>query len=185
MLSGGYNTSDSILAYINTVVTLLGVIYGVWTATWHLNRNRATKHLGSLCQDKDAMGFFVAKIPSEWRRIFPFFICKVPIPRIPSLYAFLAAGDDGVFTSSIFDSISSNQDNVSWRPFYEAFFLEYAWALYGLHSQDFPRIEDKTSDPHNYLLTFQKRAQELVWKTVREVEGNNTSQVSLSNTLNN
>lgn len=167
MFSEQYNTSNSILGYLNTVVTLGGVLWAVWTAAWHLNFNRTTKHLGSVCQDKDAMEFFVAKIPSQWRRIVPFGISKVPIPRVPSIYALLAAGDDGVFTSSMFNSIPTNQDSISWKPFYETFFLEYAWALQGSRCRGLPVLRDKESDPHGYLLSFQKKAQEVVWKKIQ------------------
>jgi AAA+ ATPase superfamily predicted ATPase len=186
MFSEQYDSSNSVLSYVNTVVTLVGVVWAIWTAAWHLNFQRATKHLGSLCQDKDVMQIFVADIPSNWRRIFPFFIGKVSAPQVPSISTIIQAGDDGVFTSSMFGSIPSNQNNVSWMPIYESFFLEYAWNLYGSRSQDSAELCPDDSDQPGYLLKYQRRAQEKVWMAVRHAAGEKSglvNSVSLPNTL--
>jgi hypothetical protein len=119
--------SNTILSYVNTIVTLLGVIWALWTAAWHLNLKRATKHLGSICQDEDLMGWFVAQLPGWWTQIFPFGMRRVPLPRVPGISTLLEAGDAGVFTSSLFDSIRHGRKQVSWIPIYETFFIEAAW----------------------------------------------------------
>ena len=122
-----FNESNTVLNYVNTVVTLIGVIFGVWATIYHFNFKRATKHLGSICQDKDSMGWFVAHVP-EWRAwIFPFYMRKVPIPRVPYIFTLLLAGEEGIFTSSLFDSIRDGARQVSWVPIYETFFVEAAW----------------------------------------------------------
>jgi len=122
-----FDESNTVLSYINTIVTLLGVIWALWTAAWHLNLTHATKHLGSICQDKDVMGWFVAQLPGWWTRIFPFGMRRVPFPRVPGISTLIKAGDSGVFTSSLFDSIRHSRKQVSWIPIYEAFFIEAAW----------------------------------------------------------
>ena len=85
MPSDQFDESNTIISYVNTVVTLLGVIWALWTAAWHLNFNHTTKHLGSICQDEDLMGWFVAKLLGWWTRIFPFHIRRVPIPQVPGI----------------------------------------------------------------------------------------------------
>jgi hypothetical protein len=52
---------------------------------------------------------------------------KVEVPVVPKISALIAAGDDLVYTSALFDSIPANYDEVCWRGIYEAFFDELAW----------------------------------------------------------
>ena len=171
-----FNVSNTALSYVNTVVTLLGVIWAVWTAAWHLSVQRATKHLGPICRDKDLMGFFVVKAPRWWWAIFPFFgIPRVDIPLIPSVSALIEAGDDGVFTSSMFNSILPDRRKISWNAVYERFFVEYAWKLAQSGLNGAAPLRRDSWDPNGDLRKYQKRAEEAVWWEIRWAEGMHTA----------
>ncbi|PKK44899.1 hypothetical protein CI102_11874 [Trichoderma harzianum] len=124
----GYYKSESVIGWVASFFTVAGVIYGVWAAQWVLRLRRSTAHLGSVCQDEEEMGCFVADIPGERRRLWPFFIGKTPKPRLPTVSSIMRAGDYGVFTSAMFEWVPYNRRHVTWRPLYEAFFEECIWA---------------------------------------------------------
>ncbi|KAK7221320.1 hypothetical protein V2G26_009323 [Clonostachys chloroleuca] len=170
-----YEKSLSVFTYLGAVLTVLGVIYGVWTAQWELNRRRATNHLGPVCQDQDEMGSFVVDIPQQRRRLWPFFIRRVPKPLLPTLSAIMTAGDNGMFTSSMFEWIPfvpAEQRHITWIAFYESMFREYTWY------QEWPRqggmqldIATFNRDDAKYLGKIMDRSALDVWKAKRKAEG--------------
>ena len=166
-----FNTSNTVLGYINTVVTILGVIWAVWTAAWHLAVTRATKHLGSVCRDEDLMGFFVVKAPSRWWALLPFFgVPRASVPVIPSVSALIMAADDGIFTSSMFNSILPDRRKVSWNAVYERFFIEHAWYLLRPAMQSIQLLRPDSWFVPRELLQYQKRAEEAVWVEIRTAD---------------
>ncbi|KAJ5319955.1 hypothetical protein N7508_000238 [Penicillium antarcticum] len=114
----------SVFDLVATILTILGVWYGVFKAQWQLSLRRSTGRLGNVCCDKEQMGYFYPEVPSRKRQIFPFFIKDSKIPTIPTVAWIMKAGDEGVFTSSMFNWITRRQAQVSWRPLYESLFRE-------------------------------------------------------------
>jgi hypothetical protein len=167
-----FNVSNAALSYVNTVVTLLGVIWAVWTAAWHLSVLRATKHLGSICRDKDQMGIFVVQGPRWWWAIFPFLgVPRLSLPTVPRVSALIEAGDDGIFTSSMFNSILPDRRKVTWNAIYERFFVECVWCLLLPDGPDVQTLQSRAWDPYRELLKYQKRAEEEVWWSIHWAEG--------------
>nr|OQO29982.1 hypothetical protein B0A51_02674 [Rachicladosporium sp. CCFEE 5018] len=117
----------SILSYILTVLTILGVLFGVWTSIWEIRIRQATKHLGTICQDADKMGYFVADVPAWWRRIF-LYVPRVPYPEVPTISSMIKAGDLSYFDCGMFDCEYESDASVSWRSVFEAYFLARVWA---------------------------------------------------------
>jgi hypothetical protein len=145
-----------ILGAVASIFAILGVPVGIWMAQWELNYRIATGHLGPLCTDEDKMGYFVAKLCCKWfYRLRPVRIPKVPPPRLPTITALIEAGDEGWFTSAIFNSISPNHAEVSWKPLYEAFFCEYIWSCYRWG------LRQNSNIPQN-LCTYIKKAKKTV-----------------------
>jgi len=166
-----FNASNTALGYVNTVVTLLGVIWAAWTASWHLGVQHATKHLGPVCRDEDLMGFFVVKAPRWWWAIFPFLgMPRVSVPVVPNVSALIEAGDDGIFTSSMFNSILPDRRKVSWNAVYERFFIEHAWNLLRPAMQGVELLRPESLFVPKELLQYQKRAEEAVWVEVRRAD---------------
>jgi len=163
--------------FVVVIITICGVIYGVWASRWELNINAATKHLGLTCQDDNEMGYFLPNFPPFWKHYFWWFwpLSAIPPPKIPSLADIIKAGDDGIFTSGMIDNLKSEPLNVSWKPIYEAVFREYAWAL------DQERDKEKAKALGNLrriggiedqdIKRYRKWARYDVWKTKRVVRG--------------
>jgi hypothetical protein len=146
-----YEKGKSGIDLTSTALVILGVIYGVWNAQRVFGYRSSTGHLGSICCDKKRMGYFVANIPSKWRQyLFPFFICRTPTPRILSIKGMIKAGDEGVFTSSMFNWILGNYEAVSWKPLYEAFFQEVEWNSRRNELLSAPKI-DRNKDLERYM----------------------------------
>src|SRR5215469_7972656 len=118
------------------------------------------------------MGFFVAKAPRWWWAIFPFLgVPRVPVPMVPSVSALIEAGDDRIFTSSMFNSILPDRRKVSWNAVYERFFIEYVWCLLKKELPGVQTLRPGLWDPNGDLLRYQKRAEDAVWIEIRKAEG--------------
>jgi hypothetical protein len=111
------------------------------------------------------MGYFVACGPSPWRKLWPFNLRKTRPPRLLTVAGLIKAGDEGIFTSSMFDGISANHEQVSWKALYEAFFREYAWTSQRLGILA-PLQERKDED----LRRFRLKAAEDVRKLMANAE---------------
>ncbi|KAK5656412.1 hypothetical protein OQA88_4793 [Cercophora sp. LCS_1] len=104
-----------------------GIPYAYFKTNWELNYRESTKHLGPICMDEQEMGRFVAKGPLKKWSFFQ--IHNFPRTQPPNLLAvagLIKAGDEGAYTSKIFSKIPQNHCNVSWKPFYDAVYTEYA-----------------------------------------------------------
>lgn len=125
-----YTPSRTVTGDIVVWITILGFLYGIWAGTYAWTRQKTIQRLGSTCYDKEQMGPFVARFSRWWQRVFLFIFpipCKVPVPHLPTITALIKAGDDGLYTSALFDGIEANYQQVSWKPLYEAFFHELLW----------------------------------------------------------
>jgi hypothetical protein len=163
--------------FANTIITILGVLYAVWKAEWTLKLISATGHLGKICQDEDAMGYFVANLPSAWWKLMPFFMTdRVSPPLVPTVSAFIEAGDDGWFTTGMLDSVSTPRAAVSWVPLYEAFFREYVWAMESRSDDEFPKLRFRASEEQEFN-KYLKIARFEVEKIKQQAQGHLMAQV--------
>jgi len=112
---------DRAISYIQAicaVVTALNIL--VVALIWHHNtlHDQAVGNVGRTAVDENKMGPFAVR----WQ--------KGKEARPPILFTIstiIKAGDAHVFTSSLFDGLSSSHEHVSWRCLYEAFLKEMAW----------------------------------------------------------
>ncbi|KAK0761677.1 hypothetical protein N5P37_005659 [Trichoderma harzianum] len=129
VFNDNYDKANSIITLVFTIIGVISIVYGVRKAVWELNIRSATNHLGPVCIEREDMGVFVAQTPGRCREfLWPCCFGRVPKPRLPTVTALLKAGDEGRFTSAMFEWIPNNRRHVTWRPLYEAFFEEILWA---------------------------------------------------------
>ncbi|KAK6407314.1 hypothetical protein LTR95_018558, partial [Oleoguttula sp. CCFEE 5521] len=108
-------------------LTILGVLFGVWTSIWEIRIGQATKHLGTICRDADKVGYLVADVPAWWRRFF-LHVRRVPHPEVPTISSMIKAGDLGYFDCGMFDCEYEGDGSVSWRSVFEAYLRARVWA---------------------------------------------------------
>lgn len=139
LLGEGFDRSNLQLGFTASIFTVLLPFLG-WGVGWFMkkferNYQNSTSHLGLICLNEREMGPFVARGPGTLRYFWPWCFPITSPPTLLTVSALIAAGDDGVFSSSIFtNQIEPNHDTVSWKKVYEAFFHQYVpWARqYGL-----------------------------------------------------
>ena len=119
---------SEILSYVTSGIAIISALWAVRKAGWEINFRAATKHLGDVCCDRDMMGYFEVEMPSFLTRyLFPFWIAQRKAPKVPTISGLIKAGDEGIYTSAMFDWTPPNYDRVSWKPLYQAFFQELWW----------------------------------------------------------
>ncbi|KAK4443414.1 hypothetical protein QBC34DRAFT_211136 [Podospora aff. communis PSN243] len=156
--------SNAIIA----ILTFVLLLFSSWKGWKEVNFRSATKNLHTSCQDEDKMGYFVVSFP-WYRHLFPPWMSSVKPPRIPSLRTIIKHGDLGIFTASIMDSLKRGHCDVSWRPLYEQFFRECAWAM------DYnPKVRELLENVFNEksgLREYLKQAEFDIWMARRCAEG--------------
>ena len=115
----------SVVSSIVGIISLLGLILAIAAFCLDRKKRAAEIDLGRICCSQDEMGYFAIKSPSLWNPLH--YTRKVKLPVVPDITAIIEAGDDMAFTSSLFDSIPANHDEVCWLGIYEGFFNELAW----------------------------------------------------------
>jgi len=157
---------------------------------WEINFRWATKHLAVTCQDEDKMGYFVAKVPAKWhwQWFFPFLIRRpVPLPVVTTVSGLIKAGDEGVFTCSMFDSVANKTSEVavSWKPIYEAFLRECVWAVQQQCLKGFTSFRNPltANAQSKYMDRYKESAEFAVWRIKREAEGKRNNKASPSEPL--
>ncbi|KAK6530414.1 hypothetical protein TWF694_003769 [Orbilia ellipsospora] len=127
MDSAKYNHAKSILELAGATAAVLGIIWGIWTAAWEINRRRATRHLGILLQLRHEMGAFTPQFASRFRILWPFWLSEVQIPQVPTIGGIIKAGDEQIYSAAMFENIEPENGAVSWKPLYTKFMEELAW----------------------------------------------------------
>ncbi|KAH8891727.1 hypothetical protein GQ53DRAFT_823169 [Thozetella sp. PMI_491] len=117
----------SVLGFISTIIALVGVVWGVYVAGRQLTISKARDVLGKTSLNGSLMGCYVTNVPHMWA-IVPFWWKPNP-PLVTSISALIQSGDSDLFSSAMFDWMPPRYSPVSWRPFYDAFYLECAWAF--------------------------------------------------------
>ncbi|KAK1753895.1 hypothetical protein QBC47DRAFT_429294 [Echria macrotheca] len=126
-------------AFFTVLLPFFGYLIGIAKSKFDYAHQRSISFLGSICMNELQMGPFVSRDPISRK----YYVCpfrKFPIarpPTLPTVASLIAAGDDGVWSSDIFNKrIPPNHDTVSWKRFYEAFFYE---CVARVHLPDLPK----------------------------------------------
>jgi hypothetical protein len=121
---------------IEAVVVVVTLFAGFLSYIKQEAEQAARGDVGKACCQKRLMGYFVAKHP---RRL-AYFLAKLlsgliefsslgitRIPEVPTIASLIQAGDNLVYTSSMFDHIPPSPQEVCWVSLYTQFFNEMAW----------------------------------------------------------
>lgn len=186
--------------FIATLSTILGVVYGIWKTQWETSLHKSTRHLGLIALDEHKMGCFVAEVPAKrsWDWWFPFCMKRVKVPIAPSVAGLIRAGDESIFSSSMFDdalnALKGDQHqvfddpddanfqrladvrdaSVSWRPILEAFLKECAWKAEQNRGKGI--FGSQSSDER--LRRYQDFAEFEIWRTKKAAEGKEDAKAS-------
>jgi hypothetical protein len=104
------------------VLASLSIVLGVLKWIWVQQLHNAIKSVGATAVNERKMGYFAVR---WWSTLFT--RKMIAPPHLPTISTLIKAGDMFSFTSSMIDWIPQVNEEVSWRPLYEAFFRELAW----------------------------------------------------------
>jgi len=121
--------SEDVTSYfvvVEAIVVVVTLLFGFYTYVRQEALQTARDDLGRACCDKKLMGYFVAKQPATLAYFFR--LRTTIIPEVPTIASLIRAGDDLMYTSSMFDQIPpSVSQQVCWVSLYTQFFNEMAW----------------------------------------------------------
>lgn len=108
---------------------LLGLLTALILFCINIGHEGTKKDKGSLCSDKNAMGYFVSGRKGGCCGLLP--CCngwpRAEVPEVPTLAGLFQAGDTLLYTSASLDGIPSNHDEICWVGLYSAILEEIAW----------------------------------------------------------
>jgi len=145
--------------------TIIGFLSGIYLYFYEKKDRLFREQLGSTYFDKDSLGYFV----TERSFFLPFL--SPPKTYLPDVAGLIAAGDDGVYTSSMFAWILPGYQQVSWKVLYEAFFREYAWECDRIGEANIGDWSDISPNKKKPFDRFKQKGLEAIKLKKQEAEG--------------